>query len=259
MLKEGNDSGLTPQPATLTISVKFPRTEGFVIYPVEVTASVTESETWDLYGSVSRYIEHCPYAKIACLAGKAYHLRESSAGLVWPAAGMPVSYRKESFTLILEYTAGPPVDSDTRETARVMKLTDAMNKVRRLWMAWRPDIEKRDDIIVPHRIVDTLSVKQIRAHMSLIFDFAVENDTSLYELPEEVRLCFLTMSKTLNARYVMATELIQSSDELVQKIIDASLEKGFVSLDDVIEIKNPGVGCAGGNADNEKDRIYSEM
>ena len=226
------------QPNTTTMYVKFPRTEGFVIYPVVISASETEAETWDIYGSVTRYIESCPYPKIACLSGKPYILmqytneyrtQDSMKDYVkrhlgpWPLTGIPMAYALGRSS-VLSYVTQDKLDAGVSDTfschSLLLPRLPPFDEFIERWNAFKPDSLKPDVGGGMDTILTTssrMSINEMRQQQQILVDFATECDTVLCQLPQEFMECYWVLTKTIDMKLDYVMRAVYESPELLEE------------------------------------------
>lgn len=207
------------EPLTTSMYVKFPRDEGFAVYPVSINASETEADTWDLYGSVTRYIETCPYPKIACLANKPYRLTTFMStkndgalctmpmydavtpyyGGEWPDTGMPMSYHQRRPS-ILQYVA---VDDNEQAwyTVTLEPILPRFGEFVCLWNAFRYEEKKPSlNTNILMFVASLMPVKELHQWMRMFIDFAKHCNMLLCQLPREFQECYFVLHKEVKKR-----------------------------------------------------------
>jgi hypothetical protein len=189
---------------------------------VPIAASETVPDTWDLYGSVTRYIDQCPYPRIACLAGKPYSLETfmatNSAGALyvvpkdydagmpyhqgpWPATGMPMSYHQR-WPSILQYVVVDGYESPISPPSIALDTNlPSFGEFVCLWNAFKYGEQKPSlDTSVLMLTAPSMSVKELRRWMQLFIDFAKHCNTVLCQLPREFQECYFILHRMVNAK-----------------------------------------------------------
>jgi hypothetical protein len=211
---------------TITVYVKFPRDQGFVVYPVEVQESVFDPECWDLYGSVTRYIKRCPYPKTACLADQPFYLTvfmtqpgfvvpsrplsETEPVKILPQGPLPEAGLSKSYTHIgvLQYRAGSINDTciidggcsvtDTWRTTLVTpKIQGKMtsDQLIPLWSSFRPnDTAKMLVADMSQWPLPNYSITERRRQCDLMLDFMAQHLLKFYEMDDRFVQCFCNMA-----------------------------------------------------------------